>query len=247
MATAVGLDMRRTWTVTSDSYFSRVSKPRILEAVTEAVNEVEAGRIAGFKKTDMAEAAERLVEGTGWLPSILRTVPVDGGDGADADRPSESGSETEPQTVPGVAPETYPEADAGAEGKAKAKAEGQAQGEGQGEDEAGAGAVANADADVNADAEVQADAVGVGASKKTDAAQTTNAGGTARGRGAGDRDGHDGGFAAEPEDPASSHGPDTSPDGVDGAEEEPVFAEVAACDVSGDHRVTADGYVFATE
>ena len=34
----------------------------------------EAGRIAGFKKGDMAEAAERLVEGKGWLPPVLRTV-----------------------------------------------------------------------------------------------------------------------------------------------------------------------------
>ena len=74
LAAAVGLDMTGTWSATTASYFARVSKARVLEAVTEAVNAVEAGRIAGFKKGDMAEAAERLVEGKGWLPPVLRTV-----------------------------------------------------------------------------------------------------------------------------------------------------------------------------
>jgi ParB family chromosome partitioning protein len=76
LATALGLDMNGTWTATAASYFSRVSKARVLEAVTEAVGAEEADRIAGFKKTDMAEAAERLVEGRGWLPEPLRTAPA---------------------------------------------------------------------------------------------------------------------------------------------------------------------------
>jgi len=74
LATAVGLDMAGTWTATAASYFSRVAKPKVLEAVTAAAGAQEAGRIAGFKKADMAEAAERLVEGKGWLPPILRTA-----------------------------------------------------------------------------------------------------------------------------------------------------------------------------
>ncbi|WP_292227720.1 ParB/RepB/Spo0J family partition protein [Brevundimonas sp.] len=74
LARVVGLDMTGTWSATAASYFTRVPKTRVLEAVTEAVNAVEAGRIAGFKKGDMAEAAERLVEGKGWLPPVLRTV-----------------------------------------------------------------------------------------------------------------------------------------------------------------------------
>lgn len=73
LATVVGLDMTGTWSATAASYFTRVPKTRVLEAVTEAVNVEEAGRIAGFKKVDMAEAAERLVEGKGWLPPVLRT------------------------------------------------------------------------------------------------------------------------------------------------------------------------------
>nr|WP_314433947.1 ParB N-terminal domain-containing protein [uncultured Brevundimonas sp.] len=74
LATAVGLDMAGTWSATASSYFSRVPKTRVLEAVTEAAGAGEAGRIAEFKKGDMAEAAERLVEGKGWLPAVLRTV-----------------------------------------------------------------------------------------------------------------------------------------------------------------------------
>lgn len=75
LATVVGLDMTGTWSATADSYFSRVPKPRVLEAVTEATGAEEAGRIAGFKKGDMAEAAERLLDGKGWLPPLLRTAP----------------------------------------------------------------------------------------------------------------------------------------------------------------------------
>ena len=92
LAAAVGLDMAGTWTATASSYFARVSKARVLETVTEAVNAEEADRIAGFRKADMAEAAERLVEGRGWLPSVLRTAlagPSEEaggeGDGADAE------------------------------------------------------------------------------------------------------------------------------------------------------------------
>ncbi|NJC42025.1 ParB family chromosome partitioning protein [Brevundimonas alba] len=86
LATAVGLDMAGTWVATAASYFTRVSKARVLEAVTEAVNPEESGRIAGFKKADMAEAAERLVEGKGWLPVPLRTV-------SDAAEPEDQGAD----------------------------------------------------------------------------------------------------------------------------------------------------------
>jgi len=36
-------------------------------------DEDEAKRLEGLKKAAMAEAAEGLVAGTGWLPAILRT------------------------------------------------------------------------------------------------------------------------------------------------------------------------------
>jgi len=87
LATAVGLDMTGTWSATAANYFTRVSKARVLEAVTEAVNAEEAGRIAGFKKGDMAEAAERLVEGKGWLPAVLRVEPPEGEGGDESALP----------------------------------------------------------------------------------------------------------------------------------------------------------------
>jgi ParB family chromosome partitioning protein len=76
LATTARLDMTGTWTATAASYFSRVAKARTLEAVGEAVGKPEADRISGFKKGDMAEAAELLVAGKGWLPPLLRTAPA---------------------------------------------------------------------------------------------------------------------------------------------------------------------------
>lgn len=51
-----------------------MSKARILEAVREAVSEEAALQMASMKKQPMAEAAEQLLIGTGWLPPLLRTV-----------------------------------------------------------------------------------------------------------------------------------------------------------------------------
>lgn len=109
LATAVGLDMTTTWSATAEGYFSRVSKARMLEAVTEATGAEEVARIAGFKKTDMAEAAERLVEGRGWLPPILRTVPPEveegGGPAPAPDAGVEAEAEPELRFDPDPAPE----------------------------------------------------------------------------------------------------------------------------------------------
>jgi ParB family chromosome partitioning protein len=74
IATALDLDLSATWQPTVRSYFGRVPKPRVLEAVREAVGEEAAARLGGMKKQPMAEAAEQLVAGTGWLPPVLRTV-----------------------------------------------------------------------------------------------------------------------------------------------------------------------------
>lgn len=73
LAASVGLDMSAYWTPTSSAYFSRVTKAQIAEAVRQAVSQDAGDRLAGLKKPEMAEAAERLVVGTGWLPPLLRT------------------------------------------------------------------------------------------------------------------------------------------------------------------------------
>ncbi|MVA36374.1 ParB/RepB/Spo0J family partition protein [Agrobacterium vitis] len=73
LATAVALDMTAHWTPTVRAYLGRVTKAHILDAVREAVSDEAAERIAGLKKTEMAEAAEQLLTGTGWLPAVIRT------------------------------------------------------------------------------------------------------------------------------------------------------------------------------
>ena len=76
LATEVGLDMAQAgWTPTVDNYLGRVTKPRIIEAVREAKGDATAVLIEHLKKGDMAREAERLLEGTGWLPEPLR-LPV---------------------------------------------------------------------------------------------------------------------------------------------------------------------------
>ncbi|MFT9094221.1 MAG: ParB/RepB/Spo0J family partition protein [Gluconobacter cerinus] len=74
LATALTLDLVEAgWQPTVENYLGRVTKARILEAVREARGSEAAERIAHLKKNDMAQAAERLLEGAGWLPEALRT------------------------------------------------------------------------------------------------------------------------------------------------------------------------------
>jgi len=81
LAQAVGLDMAAWWTPTAEPYFRHVSKAAILEAVAQfAPSHVT--RLAKLKKGDIASEAERLAEGTGWMPAVFKT-----------------GHETEPQEV----------------------------------------------------------------------------------------------------------------------------------------------------
>ena len=74
---AVGLDMVMAgWKPTIDNYLGRVTKPRILEAVREAKGEQSVQLIDHLKKAEMAREAERLLDGTGWLPEPLRLIEV---------------------------------------------------------------------------------------------------------------------------------------------------------------------------
>ena len=60
-----------------ENYLGRVTKPRILEAVREARGEDSVRLIDHLKKADMAKEAERLLDGTGWLPEPLRGAGLD--------------------------------------------------------------------------------------------------------------------------------------------------------------------------
>ncbi|AZO71376.1 MULTISPECIES: ParB/RepB/Spo0J family partition protein [unclassified Mesorhizobium] len=74
LARAVDLDMTVAgWRPTVDNFLGRVTKARILQAVTEAKGQPAADRIAHLKKGDMASEAEMLIADSGWLPEPLRT------------------------------------------------------------------------------------------------------------------------------------------------------------------------------
>ena len=94
LARTVNLDMAAAgWRPTVDNYLGRVPKVRILEAVREAKGEQSAQLIDHLKKADMAKEAERLLDGTGWLPEPLRTPDVQA---AEADGEGEAGATTLP-------------------------------------------------------------------------------------------------------------------------------------------------------
>jgi len=61
------------WTPTVDNYLGRVTKARIVAAVSEARGDEAAQSIAHLKKGEMATQAEALLAGSGWLPEPLRT------------------------------------------------------------------------------------------------------------------------------------------------------------------------------
>jgi ParB family transcriptional regulator, chromosome partitioning protein len=67
-----------------------VPKARILEAVREAKGEQSAQLIDHLKKADMAKEAERLLEGTGWLPEPLRLADAEPGAQATGERETEA-------------------------------------------------------------------------------------------------------------------------------------------------------------
>ncbi|WP_119390747.1 ParB/RepB/Spo0J family partition protein [Taklimakanibacter lacteus] len=85
LASALALDMTAHWTPTARTYLGRVTKAHILAAVQEAVSDEAADRIASMKKQPMAEAAEQLLAGTGWLPPQMRTAQPAGLDAPQAD------------------------------------------------------------------------------------------------------------------------------------------------------------------
>lgn len=74
LAEAVGLDIAAAgWSATVENYLGRVTKTRILQSVREAKGEQAAQLLDHLKKGEMAERAQELLAGSGWLPEPLRT------------------------------------------------------------------------------------------------------------------------------------------------------------------------------
>ena len=71
LAQAVGLDMAAWWKPTAEGYFKHVPKAAILDAVGAFAPE-SITRLAKLKKADIASEAERLADGTGWMPAIFK-------------------------------------------------------------------------------------------------------------------------------------------------------------------------------
>ena len=90
LAQALDLDMVAAgWGPTVDTYLGRVTKGRIVQAVREAKGERAAKLLEPLKKGEMAEKAQVLLAGSGWLPEPLRTPgrPVASSAQSDGDEP----------------------------------------------------------------------------------------------------------------------------------------------------------------
>jgi ParB family chromosome partitioning protein len=72
LAQAVALDMGAWWKPTAEGYFRHVSKAVILSAV-EQFAPSHVARLSKLKKADLASEAERLADGTGWMPAVFQT------------------------------------------------------------------------------------------------------------------------------------------------------------------------------
>ena len=106
LAQAVGLDMAAWWKPTADGYFQHIPKAAILEAV-EQYAPAHVTRLAKLKKGDIASEAERLADGTGWMPAIFRAeAPQQDAQDVTADEEAEP-----PEEVAAVANE-QPQAEA---------------------------------------------------------------------------------------------------------------------------------------
>ncbi|MEE5091659.1 ParB N-terminal domain-containing protein [Xanthomonas euvesicatoria] len=70
LAQAVGLDMAAWWKPTAEGYFRHIAKPAILEAVSQYAP-AHVTRLSKLKKGDIASEAERLADGTGWMPAVF--------------------------------------------------------------------------------------------------------------------------------------------------------------------------------
>ncbi len=96
LAALVGLDMTQCWQPTAANFFGRVTKTRILAAVREAKGDDTAQLLDSLKKADMAREAERLMAGSGWLPSLMRTPGLDAPEPASGEEPQVASEDAVP-------------------------------------------------------------------------------------------------------------------------------------------------------
>jgi ParB family chromosome partitioning protein len=68
----LGLDMADWWEAKEGTYFQRVTKDQISQAITEAAGPDVAARYKGVSKAELARVAERDLSGKRWVPAPLR-------------------------------------------------------------------------------------------------------------------------------------------------------------------------------
>ncbi len=98
LAQAVGLDMAAWWKPTAEGYFRHIAKPVILQAVSQYAP-AHVTRLAKLKKGDIASEAERLADGTGWMPAVFHidhdTEPEGAPVADEMDTPEDAADEVE--------------------------------------------------------------------------------------------------------------------------------------------------------
>ncbi len=95
LAQAVGLEMAAWWKPTAEGYFRHVPKAAILEAVGQYAPE-HVTRLSKLKKADIASEAERLADGTGWMPAVFQAEDMDATTAQDA---LQATANDEPKTI----------------------------------------------------------------------------------------------------------------------------------------------------
>ena len=72
IAKALGLNMADFFETTAETYLGSVSKAQIVAAVTEAKGAEAAAPLEKMKKSEAAAAAETLLQGSRWVPALIR-------------------------------------------------------------------------------------------------------------------------------------------------------------------------------
>jgi ParB family chromosome partitioning protein len=89
LAVALAMDMNKWFTPTAENFFSKVSKARIREALSEA-GKPPSSETEKLKKVQFAAHAEQQIQGTRWLPEPVRVSGIPGeGAGFSQDEESE--------------------------------------------------------------------------------------------------------------------------------------------------------------
>ncbi|WP_156901614.1 hypothetical protein [Azohydromonas australica] len=72
IAAAVDLDMADWWEPTAESYLLSVPKAKVIDAVREGAGAEAAADLEGLKKPEAVALAQQRLQGTRWLPPVLR-------------------------------------------------------------------------------------------------------------------------------------------------------------------------------